>query len=61
MIFAVKITLGVVVFSFKPWLGILFLAAYALYTWKELSHPEAGVDEGDLEPLKIFVKRVAGS
>ena len=41
------------VFAFKPWLGILFLAAYALYTWKELSREEAGVDEGDLEPLKI--------
>jgi cation:H+ antiporter len=53
MIFAVKITLGVVVFSFKPWLGILFLAAYALYAWKELSHEEAGFDEGHLEPLKI--------
>jgi cation:H+ antiporter len=53
MIFAVKITLGLVVFSFKPWLGIVFLAAYALYTWKELSREEAGPDEGDLEPLKI--------
>jgi cation:H+ antiporter len=53
VIFAGKITLGVVVFSFKPWLGILFLAAYALYTWKELSRKEAGPDEGALEPLKI--------
>jgi cation:H+ antiporter len=53
VIFAVKITLGVVVFSFKPWLGILFLAAYALYTWKELSREEARLDEEDLHPLKI--------
>jgi cation:H+ antiporter len=53
MIFAVKITLGFVAFSLKPWLGILFLAAYALYTWKELSREEAGVVEGDLQPLTI--------
>jgi cation:H+ antiporter len=52
-IFAVKIILGVVVFSFKPWLGILFLAAYGLYTWRELSREEASFDEQDLQPLKI--------
>jgi cation:H+ antiporter len=53
MIFAVKITLGFVVFSFKPWLGILFLGAYALYTWKELNQKDTGVEEGDLQPLMI--------
>ena len=53
VIFAAKITLGVVVFSFKPWLGIVFLAAYALYTWRELSREEVGFDEEDLHPLKI--------
>jgi cation:H+ antiporter len=53
MIFAVKIVLGLVVFSFKPWLGIVFLAAYASYTWKELNRKEARLDEGDLGPLKI--------
>jgi cation:H+ antiporter len=29
VIFAIKVTLGVVVFSLKPWVGIVFLAAYA--------------------------------
>jgi cation:H+ antiporter len=53
MIFAVKIALGLVMFAFKPWLGILFLAAYALYTWKELSREEARPEQHDLEPLKI--------
>jgi cation:H+ antiporter len=52
-IFALKIALGVVVFAFKPWLGMVFLAAYALYTWKELSRKEARLDEEDLQPLKI--------
>jgi cation:H+ antiporter len=53
VIFAAKIGLGIVVFSFKPWLGTLFLAAYAVYTWKELSRDEARLDEEDLAPLKI--------
>jgi cation:H+ antiporter len=35
-IFAAKIGLGLVAFAFKPWLGLLFLAAYALYLWREL-------------------------
>ena len=35
-IFAAKIGLGLVAFAFKPWLGLLFLGAYALYLWREL-------------------------
>ncbi len=35
-IFVVKCGLGLVAFAFKPWLGVLFLAAYALYVWREL-------------------------
>src|SRR5476649_2951368 len=34
-IFVAKIALGLVAFSFKPWLGVLFLSAYAVYFWKE--------------------------
>jgi cation:H+ antiporter len=52
-IFAAKIGLGLVVFSFKPWLGALFLTAYAVYTWKEISRDEARLDEEDLAPLRI--------
>lgn len=36
-IFAVKVALGFVAFRFKPWLGWAFLAAYALYTWREIT------------------------
>jgi cation:H+ antiporter len=56
-IFAAKIGLGVVAFAFKPWLGIAFLAAYALYFWQEMRHDEGDVEEPDLEPLKIAPRR----
>ncbi|MDI7776305.1 sodium:calcium antiporter [Asticcacaulis sp. EMRT-3] len=53
-IFVVKVGLGLVAFAFKPWLGVLFLAAYALYVWREITAPDES-DEGDdeLEPLKL--------
>jgi cation:H+ antiporter len=52
-IFVFKIALGLVVFSFKPVLGIAFLLAYAVYCWKELTATDDidGLDE--LEPLKL--------
>jgi len=52
-IYIVKILLGVVVFSFKPWLGFVFLSAYALYFWIEMQDRSDDPDEGELEPLKI--------
>jgi cation:H+ antiporter len=52
-IFVVKVALGLVAFPGKPWLGILFLGAYALYLWKELGRAEAISTTGELEPLKI--------
>jgi len=54
-IFVVKAGLGLVIFSIKPWLGVLFLAAYAIYVWREL---RGGESEGaeDFEPLKIRPK-----
>jgi cation:H+ antiporter len=52
-IFVVKCTLGLIAFAFKPWLGVLFLAAYAIYVWRELNHnDETSIDEA-LEPLKF--------
>jgi cation:H+ antiporter len=51
-IFTVKIALGLVVFAWKPWLGILFVAAYGAYVWTELRH-KAGADEGEPERLKL--------
>lgn len=52
-IFLAKIAVGLVAFSFKPWLGILFLSAYALYFWKEMRRDESGEAEEKLEPLII--------
>jgi cation:H+ antiporter len=53
-IFVIKIGLGLVVLSFKSWLGLAFLTTYAVYCWKELSRDE-GNDEyqGQLEPLRL--------
>jgi cation:H+ antiporter len=52
LIFAFKVALGLVAFAIKPWLGFLFLAAYAGYVWVEMRAEE---EKGDiaLEPLKF--------
>jgi cation:H+ antiporter len=55
LIFVFKIALGFVAFAIKPWLGWLFLAAYAAYTWAEVRHA-GDAPEGDLEPLKFQSK-----
>ncbi len=54
-LFVVKLGVGLIAFAFKPWLGVLFLAAYALYAWKEAT-AEAGEAEGELKPLKLQPK-----
>jgi cation:H+ antiporter len=51
-IFAVKIALGMVAFAYKPWLGVLFLAAYGAYFWKEM-RGEGDIEAVELEPLKL--------
>ncbi len=59
LIFAVKVGLGLIAFAWKPWLGILFLAAYALYVWREITAgdtADAADDEDELEPLKFNAK-----
>jgi cation:H+ antiporter len=58
LIFAVKVGLGLVVFAWKPWLGLLFLAAYAVYVWREITATDPGddEDEDELEPLKFNAK-----
>ncbi|MFG2436319.1 sodium:calcium antiporter [Streptomyces sp. NPDC048508] len=61
-IFAVKVTLGLVAFAFKPVLGLLFFAAYAVYFWRELRGGDGDEDEGpDLEPLKFQPKAASPS
>jgi cation:H+ antiporter len=52
-VFVFKIALGLVVFAYKPWLGIPFLIAYALYVRSSMTQEgECAVAE-DLEPLKL--------
>ncbi|MFE2698975.1 sodium:calcium antiporter [Streptomyces mirabilis] len=56
-IFIVKVALGLVAFAFKPVLGLLFFAAYAVYFWREIRGGDDGDDEGpELEPLKFQPK-----
>jgi cation:H+ antiporter len=54
-IFVFKLAVGLVAFAFKPWLGVLFLAAYAAYVWQE-TRGDQGESEGELEPLKLAPK-----
>lgn len=52
-IFVVKCGLGLIAFAFKPWLGVLFLIAYALYVWRELKSEDTASHDEELEPLKF--------
>jgi cation:H+ antiporter len=52
-IFVVKVGLGLVAFAVKPWLGLLFFAAYAVYFWRETSGGGEQASGDDLEPLKL--------
>ncbi|MFE9220321.1 sodium:calcium antiporter [Streptomyces lavendulae] len=59
-IFFLKVALGLVAFAFKPALGVLFFAAYAVYFWREIRSSRADEDtddeEEELEPLKLQPK-----
>jgi len=52
-IFLCKLALGLVAFPGKRLFGFLFLAAYALYVWKELRSDNSISVEAELERLKI--------
>lgn len=57
-VFVVKVALGVVAFSIKPWLGILFFVVYGVYFWREMRQRDGdtGSDTGgdvELEPLRL--------
>ncbi|MGH8158164.1 MAG: sodium:calcium antiporter [Rhodanobacter sp.] len=58
-IFVVKVGLGLVAFAIKPWLGVLFLAAYAMYVWREIRSSDSVPEEEEiLEPLKLRPQQV---
>jgi cation:H+ antiporter len=51
-LFVIKVTLGLLVFRYKAWLGLLFLAAYVAYLGQELRGAQV-LSEEVLEPLKF--------
>ena len=55
-IFVFKVALGLVAFAIKPWLGGLFLLAYAVYVRYEMIAIGHIGEAADLEPLKIRSK-----
>jgi cation:H+ antiporter len=57
-VFVVKLALGLVAFSIKPWLGILFFAVYGAYFVREMRQKDDGPAE-DLAPLKLQRRRAA--
>jgi cation:H+ antiporter len=52
-IFVVKVSLGLVAFAFKPVLGFAFLAAYAVYFFREMRSTGEQASGDELEPLKL--------
>ena len=51
-LFVLKVALGLVTFAYKPWLGAVFLLAYAAYLASELRGAQV-MSEEELEPLKL--------
>ena len=60
-IFAVKVALGLVAFAIKPWLGVLFLLAYAAYFRREVAGGGEHASAEDLEPLRFQRSRAVPS
>ena len=57
VIFFVKVSLGLVAFSLKPWLGLLFFAAYGAYFIKEILADSERHTDAELNPLKMQPSR----
>ncbi|MCU1504619.1 MAG: sodium/calcium exchanger rane protein [Ilumatobacteraceae bacterium] len=51
-IFVFKVALGLVAFTIKRWLGLLFFAAYGVYFWREMRGTGEHASADDLQPLK---------
>ena len=56
-IFISQVALGLVTFALKPWLGLLFFAAFAVYIRREMSPAGEQASGEDLEPLKLQPQR----
>jgi cation:H+ antiporter len=56
VIFVVKVSLGFLAFTIKPWLGLVFFAVYGLYLWRELRGYRPAT-EPELGPLKLQRRR----
>ncbi len=56
-IFVVKITLGLVAFAVKPWLGLLFFATYAVWFWREIRGGSGQAHSEDPGPLLLQHRR----
>jgi cation:H+ antiporter len=56
-VFVVKVALGLVAFSIKPWLGILFFAVYGAYFYRQMRQPDETAADEELSPLKLQPKR----
>lgn len=54
-IFVVKVGLGLVAFAVKPWLGLLFFAAYGVYFVRQLA--DGGERDSELELAPLFLHR----
>jgi cation:H+ antiporter len=52
-IFVVKVGLGLVAFTLKPWLGLLFFTAYAVYFRRETAGGADRASSVDLAPLRL--------
>lgn len=54
LIFVVSISLGLIDFAFKRWLGIALFAAYGLYVWREVRNDSQSTEADDeLQALKF--------
>lgn len=60
-VFVVKVGLGLVAFTIKPWLGLLFFATYTVYFFRELGNREGAGETEGLAPLKLQPGRATPS
>lgn len=56
-IFLFKVALGLIAFSYKPWLGYIFFIAYGVYFIKKIRADSEKHSDIDLEPLRFQPKK----